>query len=167
MKPYKSPMKMLTNVDPKHISMELPCTDWFTVGKQQSTWCVSSYVSESVRTALHFGKQTVDSVILILYNLKFKTYTVYHRMRRKGQGSRRVKIGPVAEIYDFLICCRIIYLMKKNVIFICFALKLCDIEANKYGYPQRFCNVRQHRLRNKLTSETSQRHPNNFTAYYM
>ena len=34
----------------------------------------------------------------------------------KGQGSRRVKIDPVAEIYDFLICCRIIYLMKKNVI---------------------------------------------------
>ena len=50
---------------------------------------------------------------------------------RKGQGSRRVKIGPFAEIYDFFICCRIIYLMKKNVIFICFALKLCDIEADK------------------------------------
>ena len=50
---------------------------------------------------------------------------------RKGQGSRRVKIGPVAEIYDFMICCRIIYLMKKNVIFICFALKLCDIVADK------------------------------------
>ena len=49
----------------------------------------------------------------------------------KGQGSRRVEIGPVAEIYDFLICCRIIYLMKKNVIFICFALKLCDKEADK------------------------------------
>ena len=49
----------------------------------------------------------------------------------KGQGSRRVKIGPVAEIYDFMICCRIIYLMKKNVIFIYFALKLCDIVADK------------------------------------
>ena len=49
----------------------------------------------------------------------------------KGQGSRRVKIGPVAEIYDFMICCRIIYLMKKNVIFICFALKLCDIVSDK------------------------------------
>ena len=48
----------------------------------------------------------------------------------KGQGSRRVKIGPIAEIYDFLICCRIIYLMKKNVIFICFALKLCDKEVD-------------------------------------
>ena len=49
----------------------------------------------------------------------------------KEQGSRRVKIGPVAEIYDFFICYRIIYLMKKNVIFICLALKLCDIEADK------------------------------------
>ena len=49
----------------------------------------------------------------------------------KGQGSRRVKIGPVAEMYDFMICCRIIYLMKKNVIFICFALKLSDIVADK------------------------------------
>ena len=87
------------------------------------------------------------------------------RPMTKGQGSRRVKIGPVADIYDFLICYRIIYLMKKNVIFICFALKLCNIEADKY--PQRFCNVRQRRLRNKLTSETSQRHPNNFTAYCM
>ena len=49
----------------------------------------------------------------------------------KGQGSWRVKIGPITEIYAFLICCRIIYLMKKNVIFICFALKLCDTEADK------------------------------------
>ena len=31
----------------------------------------------------------------------------------------------------FLIRCRIIYLMKKNIIFICFALKLCDTEADK------------------------------------
>ena len=82
----------------------------------------------------------------------------------KGQGSRRVKIGPVTEIFDFLIYCSITYLMRKNVIFICFALKLCDIEADKLGYPQR---LRQRRLRNKLTSETSQGHPNNFTAYYM
>ena len=49
----------------------------------------------------------------------------------KGQGSRRVKIGPAAGIDDFFICCRINFLMKKNVIFICFALKLCDIEADK------------------------------------
>ena len=58
--------------------------------------------------------------------------TIFQELtNQKGQGSRRVKIGPIAEIYDFLICCRIIYLMKKNVIFICFALKLCDTEADK------------------------------------
>ena len=42
--------------------------------------------------------------------------------------------------------------MKKNVLFICSALKLCDIEADKQEYTQRFCNIRQRRLQNKLTS---------------
>ena len=41
---------------------------------------------------------------------------MFEDLNYKGQGSRRVKVGPVAEIYDFMICCRIIYLMKKNVI---------------------------------------------------
>ena len=69
----------------------------------------------------------------LVENCQTNSWDMVHRSTfwLKGQGSRRVKIGPVAEIYDFLICCRIIYLMKKNVIFICFALKLCDIEADK------------------------------------
>ena len=75
---------------------------------------------------------TENEISWIIYSLFRDKQTIYLTLfSTKGQGSRRVEIGPVAEIYDFLICCRIIYLMKKNVIFICFALKLCDIEADK------------------------------------
>ena len=59
----------------------------------------------------------------------------------KGQGSGKVKFGLVAEIYEFSVCFRIIYLMVKNVFFICLTLKLCDLGGDKQGYPQRHCNV--------------------------
>ena len=38
----------------------------------------------------------------------------------KGQGSGKVKFGLVAEIYEFSVCFRIIYLMVKNVFFYLF-----------------------------------------------
>ena len=58
----------------------------------------------------------------------------------KGQGSGKVKLGPVTEIYEFSVCFRIIYLMVKSVFFICLTLKLCDLGGDKQGYPQRLCN---------------------------
>ena len=38
----------------------------------------------------------------------------------KGQGSGKVKFGPVAEIYEFAVCFRIIFLMVKRVFFYLF-----------------------------------------------
>ena len=59
----------------------------------------------------------------------------------KGQGSGKVEFGLLAEIYEFSVCFRIIYLMVENVFFICLALKLCDLGGDKQRYPQRRCNV--------------------------
>ena len=59
----------------------------------------------------------------------------------KGQGSGKVKFGPVAEIYEFSVCFRIIYLIVKSVFFTCLTLKLCDLGGDKQGYPQRLSNV--------------------------
>ena len=59
----------------------------------------------------------------------------------KGQGSGKVKFGPFAEIYEISICFRIIYLMVKNVFFMCLTLKLFDLGGDTQGYPQRLWNV--------------------------
>ena len=68
---------------------------------------------------------------------KSTVFTFSHRKAEvtKGQGSGKVKFGPVAEIYEFSVCYRIIYLMVKSAFFTYLTLKLCDSGGDKQGYP--------------------------------
>ena len=61
-----------------------------------------------ILTHTHQEKQTFGKCDVLVPNLLIS---------EKGQGSRMVKIGPVEEIYERLICFRITFLMIKNTVF--------------------------------------------------
>ena len=79
-------------------------------------------------TQLHNRKKKVPVVFKFIYTKPFLAYQELTCLKDKvHEGSK----SALLQKFDLMICCRIIYLMKKNIIFICFALKLCDIVADK------------------------------------